>query len=257
MGFLALLTWSTSGTFYQRRNLTQVLCFFISQFLFFNLEVIPDLFRGHPWPKKPIDDTFEAWRDSHPYDRIRNDIKATLKVMQDRGYASRLGLVGFCFGGGRVMDEISLAEEGLNPTTAVVFYPTSTLLHSHQSLTRLLDNFNYSKKWSDPTMWIILYWLTLLYIAGFDPVSVGTNSKASLLFIAGDSDDLVPKNTMETLRETLRSEHSSMKEWEMIVVENAGHAFAHRPRTEADKVDSVWLLNTATQWLVKKLLASE
>lgn len=90
-------------------------------------KVVPDLFRGDPWPMNPIDDTFEAWRDSHPYDRIRVDIEATLNAMQARGFGSPLGLVGFCFGGGRAMDEISLAGDGVNPRTAVVFYPTSTL----------------------------------------------------------------------------------------------------------------------------------
>lgn len=75
---------------------------------------------------KPVDDTFEAWRASHPQNRVRSDIMAAVEALRDRGFGSPLGIIGFCFGGGRVMDEISLAERGVNPLTAVAFYPTST-----------------------------------------------------------------------------------------------------------------------------------
>lgn len=89
--------------------------------------VMPDLYRGNPWPNKPIDNTLADWFKLHPLDRIRDDLVATVKALRDRGFGTPLGLIGFCFGGGRIMDEISLAEEGLDPASAVTFYPTSKL----------------------------------------------------------------------------------------------------------------------------------
>lgn len=44
-----------------------------------------------------------------------------------------------------------------------------------------------------------------------------------------------------------------MEDCEMIIVEGAGHAFAHRPKTDTDIVDSANLLEQAAQWLVKFL----
>lgn len=85
------------------------------------------MFRGNPWPDKPLDDTLSSWFKLHPLNRIRDDIKATVDALKDRGFGARLGLIGFCFGGGRVMDEISLTDEGVNPAAAVAFYPTGKL----------------------------------------------------------------------------------------------------------------------------------
>lgn len=91
---------------------------------------------------------------------------------------------------------------------------------------------------------------------GFEAVRAGRNSTCSLLFIAGESDDLVPGKTVEELRRTLETENTAMKECEMIIVEKAGHAFVHRPKSEEDKIDSERLLSTAIQWLLKELLPS-
>lgn len=56
------------------------------------------------------------------------DLLAAVEALRERGFGNPLGLVGFCFGGGRLMHEISLAENGANPAAAVAFYPTSTFL---------------------------------------------------------------------------------------------------------------------------------
>lgn len=85
------------------------------------------MFRGNAWPDgKPADDTYEAWRQQHPYDRVHADIRAAVKGLHERGYGEPLGLIGFCFGGGRLMHEISLVERGVNPSAAAAFYPTRT-----------------------------------------------------------------------------------------------------------------------------------
>lgn len=89
--------------------------------------IVPDLFRGNPWPCQPPDDTYETWRQSHPEERVHADIASAVSAMRQRGFAHPLGLIGFCFGGGRLMHEISLAESGINPTAVAAFYPTRKL----------------------------------------------------------------------------------------------------------------------------------
>lgn len=95
-----------------------------------------------------------------------------------------------------------------------------------------------------------------VHIEGFEAVRAGRNSTCSLLFIAGESDDLVPEKTVEQLQRTLETENTAMKECKMIIVEKAGHAFVHQPMSDEDKIDSERLLTTAVQWLLKELLPS-
>lgn len=135
-------------------------------------------------------------------------------------------MMGFCFGGGRLMEEIAKAEQGLNPKVSIAFYPTSTF---------------------------IAYFITPLIIVtdyqlGFDPVDVGKSAICSLLFITGDEDPLVPMDIVATLRETMKS-NEKMKDLEIQIVEKAGHAFAHHPKTEQDQIHSELSFARAEEYL--------
>lgn len=70
---------------------------------------------------------YESWREQHDLSRVRSDVKVAREYMLNRGYGQDLGLIGFCFGGGRLMEELARGKGGLNPKAAVAFYPTSTL----------------------------------------------------------------------------------------------------------------------------------
>lgn len=102
----------------------------------FRPKVVPDLFRDHPWTETRPKSEYEDWRLQQDVSRIRHDVLAAYQELRRLGLASSLGMIGFCFGGGRLMDEISLAEAGLNPKAAVAYYPTSTYFN-HISLLRV------------------------------------------------------------------------------------------------------------------------
>lgn len=95
---------------------------------FFQL-VLPDLYRGDPWPQKPLDETFAPWLAKHPFERILSDTSLAADALRERGFGKPLGLLGFCLGGGRVLDEAALVEKGLNPAAVVSFYGTRKLNH--------------------------------------------------------------------------------------------------------------------------------
>lgn len=89
------------------------------------MTVVPDLFRGDAWPSgKAMDDSFEVWRARHAYERVHSDIRCAVAAFRELGFGKPLGLIGFCFGGGRLMSEISLVAKGVNPAVAAAFYPT-------------------------------------------------------------------------------------------------------------------------------------
>ncbi len=70
------------------------------------------------------------------------------------------------------------------------------------------------------------------------------------MVVTGDSDELVPAEVMEQLHTSLDG-NADIDDWEIRVYEGAGHAFAHKPRSEQDSVDSHISLNDAIQWLHK------
>lgn len=86
--------------------------------------LVPDLFRGDPWsPARPAEE-YEAWRAGHADERVAADVRAAAAVMRAELGVRHLGALGFCFGGGRLMDELAARGDGVDPATAVVFYPT-------------------------------------------------------------------------------------------------------------------------------------
>ncbi|CAL5328867.1 unnamed protein product [Camellia sinensis] len=76
--------------------------------------LVSDLFRGDPWPKDRPKTLFEEWLAQQTPERIAKDISTSKKWMMDEfvavGISKKLGIIGFCFGGGRVIN--ALAQDG-------------------------------------------------------------------------------------------------------------------------------------------------
>ncbi|PQP93014.1 carboxymethylenebutenolidase homolog [Prunus yedoensis var. nudiflora] len=72
--------------------------------------LLPDLFRGDPWTKDRLEDRpknlFDKWISEQEPQRVAKDIATSAKWMVDEflaaGISKKLGLIGFCFGGGKV-----------------------------------------------------------------------------------------------------------------------------------------------------------
>eukprot|EP00898_Chlorokybus_atmophyticus_P003315 jgi/Chlat1/3985/Chrsp26S03983 len=84
--------------------------------------LLVDMFRGKPWKGDYSDqEAYERWRSQHTPENILTDITAAVHHMKQR--VQRLGLLGFCIGGGRVIE--LLAEDDANQYAAgVSFYGT-------------------------------------------------------------------------------------------------------------------------------------
>ncbi|KFK22092.1 hypothetical protein AALP_AAs66639U000200 [Arabis alpina] len=89
--------------------------------------LVPDLFRGDPWSKTRPESEFEEWRKEQDPNRIRQDTTALTKWMVEEfaaaGISKKLGVMGFCFGGGRVVDVLAADKNGYF-STGVSFYGT-------------------------------------------------------------------------------------------------------------------------------------
>lgn len=74
--------------------------------------LVPDLFRGDPWMKNRPKALFEAWLAKHTLETVAYNIKTCAKWMMNEFLAAgmsskKLGIIGFCFGGGRVIDVLA------------------------------------------------------------------------------------------------------------------------------------------------------
>ncbi|KAJ7296718.1 hypothetical protein O6H91_Y104100 [Diphasiastrum complanatum] len=88
--------------------------------------LVPDLFRGKPWDKGRSQKEYEEWRTSHTSEEVvrRVDISETwLSKEVALGNVNQLGIIGFCFGGGRLMEALARNSSGLLKS-AVCFYGT-------------------------------------------------------------------------------------------------------------------------------------
>ncbi|KAM3711008.1 hypothetical protein ACB098_01G076500 [Castanea mollissima] len=89
--------------------------------------LVPDLFRGDPWAKDRPKTMFEQWIASQDPQRMANDIAASTKWMVDEfvaaGISKKLGVIGFCYGGGRVI-EVLARDQGVCFGVGVSFYGT-------------------------------------------------------------------------------------------------------------------------------------
>jgi carboxymethylenebutenolidase len=89
--------------------------------------LVPDLFRGDPWAKDRPKIIFEQWIARQDPQRVAKDIAASTKWMVDEfvaaGISKKLGIIGFCYGGGRVI-EVLARDQGACFGIGISFYGT-------------------------------------------------------------------------------------------------------------------------------------
>ena len=89
--------------------------------------LVPDLFREDPWAKHRPQAMFEQWIAKQDPERVAKDVATATDWLVHEfvaaGISKKLGLIGFCFGGGRVI-EVLARDQGANFGTGVSFYGT-------------------------------------------------------------------------------------------------------------------------------------
>ncbi|GBG62324.1 hypothetical protein CBR_g29932 [Chara braunii] len=88
--------------------------------------VVPDLFRGNPFRQEAATATLEdfmKWLVGHPANRVAGDIDTTISYAAQTYGKLPLGILGFCFGGGKVMSTLG-RDRGANIKAGVSFYGT-------------------------------------------------------------------------------------------------------------------------------------
>ncbi|KAH9317782.1 hypothetical protein KI387_019551, partial [Taxus chinensis] len=85
------------------------------------------LYRGEPWDKDRPQSEFEEWRRKHLPERVESDIEISAKWLLDEfsaiGITDKLGIVGFCFGGGCLVETLARDTQS-HFGAAVCFYGT-------------------------------------------------------------------------------------------------------------------------------------
>ncbi|XP_073031628.1 uncharacterized protein [Primulina eburnea] len=89
--------------------------------------LVPDLFNGDQWRKDRPEALLEEWISKQEPQRIVKDVLASAEWMVNEfatvGISKKLGIIGFCFGGGRVIDVLA-QDQGSYFGTGVSFYGT-------------------------------------------------------------------------------------------------------------------------------------
>ncbi|XP_073314933.1 uncharacterized protein [Primulina huaijiensis] len=89
--------------------------------------LVPDLFNGDPWRKDRPEDLLEEWICKQEPQRMVKDVLTSAEWMFNEfatvGISNKLGIIGFCFGGGRVIDVLA-QDQGSYFGTGVSFYGT-------------------------------------------------------------------------------------------------------------------------------------
>ncbi|KAK9734189.1 hypothetical protein RND81_04G121400 [Saponaria officinalis] len=87
--------------------------------------LVPDLFRGDPWSRDRSETLLDPWLAKHEPERVANDIATSTKWMVDEfkaaGSNKKLGLIGFCYGGARIL-EVLATDKKSTFGTGVSFY---------------------------------------------------------------------------------------------------------------------------------------
>ncbi|KAJ8436941.1 hypothetical protein Cgig2_017366 [Carnegiea gigantea] len=99
--------------------------------------LVPDLFRGDPWSRDRPNAIFEQWLAKQDPDRVAKDIGTSTKWMEDEFTAAqiprKLGIIGFCYGGGPVV-EVLARDQNSTFGTGVSFNGTRMSLNAMQNV---------------------------------------------------------------------------------------------------------------------------
>ncbi|KAF8100774.1 hypothetical protein N665_0217s0001 [Sinapis alba] len=89
--------------------------------------LVSDLFRGDSWSENRPESEYEEWRRGHDLNRIGKDTTPLTEWMFDEftaaGMSKKLGVIGLCFGGGRVVEVLTADKKGFF-RTGISFYGT-------------------------------------------------------------------------------------------------------------------------------------
>ena len=236
---------------------------FVTDTVFF----IPDLFRKKPWcddllfekdyyfhqardekmeneihrekmekiANKKDSQEYEEWRKQHTEENVMTDIEGAYEYITQRYNATSVGLMGFCFGGGRALEV--LARSSLNK----LFTGSSNNDGTHGENT---NRGNVGMKFNVGAVF---------YPTRYNVKEIGNELKdIPLLAIFGGKDD-IPGARLEdakALEKVLRVEESSVdnkreensgnpqkSQYLVRVFKNRGHAFAHRPQEDIDATE--------------------
>ncbi|KAH7306231.1 hypothetical protein KP509_22G002600 [Ceratopteris richardii] len=89
--------------------------------------LVPDLFQGTPWDKGSSLNEFKHWEAGHSPERVEKVIRTAADWLREEitaaGVSKKLGLLGFSFGGGHILEVLAKDTQDLY-ATAVCVYPT-------------------------------------------------------------------------------------------------------------------------------------
>lgn len=89
--------------------------------------LVPDLFRGNPWKNGWPHSEFERWLSGQLPSRVAKDIETSTKWLIDEftaaGISKKLGIIGFCFGGGKLIETLA-RDQQTHFGTGISFYGT-------------------------------------------------------------------------------------------------------------------------------------
>ncbi|KAH9627013.1 hypothetical protein KSS87_020664 [Heliosperma pusillum] len=87
--------------------------------------LVPDLFRGDPWSRDQSEALLHPWLAKQEPERVAKDIATSTKWMVDEfkaaGSDKKLGLIGFCYGGARILEVLAIDKKSTFGT-GVSFY---------------------------------------------------------------------------------------------------------------------------------------
>lgn len=97
---------------------------------------MPDLFRGDPVPADALNDpdsTFNltAWFADHPQSEVESIIESTLSAMHSQFHVSKIGTVGYCFGGRYVARFLA---EGKGIEAGFAAHPSNTIAEEWEAV---------------------------------------------------------------------------------------------------------------------------
>jgi len=102
------------------------------------LVVVPDLFRGDPVPENALSDPdsdfdFPAWQERHPSSEVNAIIDSTIETMRGDFGVTKLGAVGYCFGGPYVAQ---LLANGSFVSAGFTAHPSGVELEQWQNVSK-------------------------------------------------------------------------------------------------------------------------